>query len=171
MSETIYNPRTGQSMRFLQTAADTGGTLLRIETRNPPTATPEPAHVHPRQESRAEVISGTLLFYVDGEQRRLGPGDALTIPPGTPHFFLSDGDEDAVAIQEFRPALRSEEFFRVLFGMAERGELNEHGKPSLLRFARLGPRFADEIRVVSPPWRVQRAVFALLAPVARLRGY
>lgn len=29
----------------------------------------------------------------------------------------------------------------------------------------------DEIRVVSPPWPVQRVAFAVLAPLARLRGY
>ena len=32
----IRNPRTGQRMRFLRTATDTDGALLRIETVNPP---------------------------------------------------------------------------------------------------------------------------------------
>lgn len=36
----IHNPRTGQRMRFLRTAADTNGARLRIETVNPPTAMP-----------------------------------------------------------------------------------------------------------------------------------
>jgi hypothetical protein len=35
----------------------------------------------------------------------------------------------------------------------------------------LGPRFAREIRVTTPPWLVQRVTFALLAPLARLLGY
>jgi hypothetical protein len=43
--------------------------------------------------------------------------------------------------------------------------------PSLLTLALVGPVFADEIRAVRPPWPVQRAAFALLAPIARLRGY
>ena len=167
----IRNPRTGQRMRFLRTAIDTDGALLRIETVNPPTAVPEPVHVHPRQESRAEVTTGTLCFVMDGVERRLGPGDAITIPAGTPHHFVNDGEEDAVAIQEFRPALRTAEFFEVLFDLAERGELDERGMPSLLRLAVLAPAFAAEIRVVSPPWPVQRAAFALLAPIARRRGY
>jgi hypothetical protein len=34
----------------------------------------------------------------------------------------------------------------------------------------LGPQFADEIRLVTPPWPVQRVGYALLGPVARLRG-
>ncbi len=171
IAREIHNPRTGQRMRFLRTSADTDGALLRIETVNPPTAVAEPMHIHPRQESRAEIVSGTLKFLVDGTERRLGPGEAITIGAGTPHNFVNDGDEDAVAIQEFRPALRTAEFFEALFELARRGELDEHGKPTLLRFAVLGPAFADEIRVLSPPWPVQRAAFALLAPIARVRGY
>ena len=167
----IRNPRTGQRMRFLLTAADTEGELLRIETVNPPTGRAEPMHVHPHQETRAEIVTGTLTFVVAGKERRLGPGEEITIPAGTPHCFVNDGETDAVAIQEARPALRTAEFFETYFALAERGELDEDGKPSVLRFAALGPEFADEIRLTSPPWAVQRAVFALLGPVARLRGY
>ena len=167
----IRNPRTGQRMRFLRTAADTDGELLQIETVNPPTGVPEPVHVHPRQESRVEVIAGTLRFVVDGEERLLGPGDTITIPAGRPHQFVNDGEEDAVAVGDFRPALRTAEFFEVLFDLAERDELDENGMPSLLRLAVLAPAFSEEIRVVSPPWPVQRLAFALLAPIARLRGY
>jgi quercetin dioxygenase-like cupin family protein len=158
-------------MRFLLTAEDTGGELLRMETTNPPGGDAEPLHVHPRQESRAEMVAGTLRFAVGGADRLLGPGDAITIPPGVPHIFLNDGDEDAVAIQEFRPALRSERFFRVYFDLAARGELDERGMPSLLRLGLLGPAFAEEIRVVSPPWPLQRAAYAVLGPIARLRGH
>jgi hypothetical protein len=108
---------------------------------------------------------------VDGRERRLGPGEAITIPAGTPHHFANDGDEDTVAIQEARPALRTGDFFETYFDLAERGEVDEQGKPSLLRFAVLGPAFANEIRLVSPPWPLQRAAFALLGPIARLRGH
>ncbi len=167
----IRNPRTGQRMRFLLTAADTDGELLRVETVNPPSGVVEPLHVHPHQESRAEVVSGTLRFVTDGRERRLGPGEAITIPAGTPHHFANDGAEDAVAIQEFRPAMRTAEFFETYFGMAERGELDEQGKPSLLRSALLGLAFSEEIRLASPPWLLQRVVYGLLAPIARLRGH
>ena len=128
-------------------------------------------HVHPHQESHAEVVSGSLRFVVDGHESRLGAGEAITIPAAAPHHFAADGTEDAVAIQEFRPALRTAEFFEKYFAMAERGELDEHGKPSLLLSALLGPEFAEEIRLVSPPWPLQRAAYALLAPIARMRGY
>lgn len=166
----IHNPRTGQRMRFLLTAADTEGQLLRIETTNPPTETGEPMHVHPHQETRARVVSGTLRFTVDGAERVLEAGDEIVIPAGVPHRFVNDGDEDAVAIQEARPALRLAEFFETYFELAERGELHDDGTPSLLSFARFGPAFADEIRVTQPPWAIQRLLFAVLGPIARRRG-
>ncbi|MBA3807918.1 MAG: cupin domain-containing protein [Solirubrobacterales bacterium] len=159
----IHNVRTGQRMHFLES----DGALLRIETHNPPTGVAEPEHVHPRQESRATVSSGTLLFTVDGVQRRVGPGETLTIPAGTPHYFVNDGSDEAVGIQEFRPALRTEELFRTLFGLAEQGKLDEHGMPSLLTLAALGPKFAEEVRATKPPWALQRIAFALLGPLAR----
>jgi len=43
--------------------------------------------------------------------------------------------------------------------------------PSLLQLAVMIPVFADEIRTTRPPWPVQRAAAAVLAPVARRRGY
>lgn len=108
---------------------------------------------------------------MNGVERRLGPGEVITIRAGTPHHFVNDGEEDGVAIQEFRPALRNAELFETLFDLAASGEIDERGMPSLLRLAVVAPAFADEIRVVSPPWPVQRAAFALLAPIARQRGY
>lgn len=167
----IANPRTGQRMRFLLTAADTDGALLRIETHNPSNAIAEPMHVHPRQDTRAEVVSGALHFVVDGRERRLTAGDSITIPAGVPHRFWNDGDTEAVAIQEARPALRLAEFFETYFQLATDGDMDEHGRPSLLRSAVLGPEFADEIRLVTPPWLLQRIAYTLLAPIAWLCGY
>ena len=80
-------------------------------SRCSPSDTAEPMHVHPLQETRAEMLAGTLLFVVDGEERRIRAGEAITIPAGVPHRFANDGEEDAVAVQEARPALRTQEFF------------------------------------------------------------
>ena len=168
--QEIENPRTGQRMVFLVTGAETGGELLRIECFNPPTGADEPTHVHPRQESRAEVLSGVLRFRVGSESCDVGPGETRTIAPGVPHGFGNHGTEPAHWIQEFRPALRSAEFFESLFALGARGALDDHGMPSLLQLSVSVPAYADEIRVTRPPWAVQRALFALLAPVARRRG-
>jgi quercetin dioxygenase-like cupin family protein len=170
VGEEIENPRTGQRMVFLQTGAETGGELLRIECFNSATGVDEPEHCHPLQESRAEVISGTLRFRVAGEVQEVRAGETHAIPAGVPHSFGNFGDEEAHWIAEFRPALRTDAFFESLFELAARDQLNELGMPSLLQLALSVPAFSQEIRVTKPPWPVQRALFAMLGPIARLRG-
>ena len=170
VGDEIANPRTGQRMVFLQTGADTGGELLRIECFNPATRVDEPEHCHPLQESRTELISGMLRFCVRGEIQEVRAGESHTIPAGVPHFFGNYGEEQAHWIAEFRPALRTDAFFEALFDLAAHDQLNERGMPSLLQLALSVPAFSQEIRVTRPPWPVQRILFALLGPIARLRG-
>lgn len=165
----IENARTGQRKKFLVTAADSNGELLRTEDHSPPGPF-EPVHVHPYQVSTAEVISGSILFVVAGREVRLGPGDRLEIPPGTPHTFRNEGSEEAHWIGDFRPALNIGEFFETLFALSQRGDLDEEGKPSILQVSLSAPVFGRVIRLASPPWPLQRLILAPLAPLARLRG-
>lgn len=169
--QEIFNPRTGQRMRFLQTAAETNGTLLQVETVNPPHRAPEPEHVHPRQESSARVLEGALHFAVAGEVRVVRAGEMLVIPANTPHHFWNDGPEDARAVQEFRPALQIERFFETWFGLARDGKINAKGMPSLLQLAVLLPAYGNEMRPTKPVWPLLKALGWLLGPVGRVRGY
>src|SRR5215203_1694100 len=170
--DEIFNPRTGQRVIFLQTGAETNGELLCSESYYPFAGAVEPEHVHPLQESGAEVISGSLCFRVDGEERQLRVGESITIPANTPHFFWNDAqEEEAHFIGWFRPALEIDRFFESFFGLAQDGKLNEKGLPSMLQLAVMVPHFGDEIRLTSPPWFVQRATFGALAPLGRLLGY
>jgi len=169
--DEIVNPRTGQRMVFLETGEETNGELVRIDTFNPPTGVPEPEHVHPFQESGAEVLSGSLRFHMNGRERSVKAGESITIPANTPHNFWNHGEEVAHAVQWFRPALKTDRFFETFFGLAQDGKLNEKGLPSFFQLAVMVPRFGDEIRLTSPPWAVQKALFGALAPVGRLLGY
>src|SRR5215216_6850049 len=121
MTDSIFNPRTGQRMVFVTETSD----LLEIDTVNPPGGVSEPEHVHPEQESGARVLSGSLTFVVDGVERTVAAGESITIPAGTPHCFRNDGDEDAHALQWMRPALRSRAFFESFFALARDDKLDE----------------------------------------------
>lgn len=169
--DEIVNPRTGQRMVFLETGSETGGESVRIDSYNPPTGVAEPEHVHPFQQSGAEVLSGSLRFRVGDRERSVGAGESITIPANTPHFFWNDGEGEAHSVGWFRPALKTDRFFETFFGLAQDRKLNEEGLPSLLQLAVMVPHFADEIRLTSPPWAFQRALFGILAPVGRVLGY
>jgi hypothetical protein len=154
-------------MTFLEMRED----LLRIDTVNPVTDEREPLHVHPHQESGAELISGSLVFEVDGVQTKLAPGDSISIPANTRHRFWNDGDEDARSIGYFRPALATADFFETLFALAATDKLDARGMPRPLQLAVMVPEFENEIRPLSPPWPVLRAAAVALGPLARARGY
>jgi len=165
--QEILNPRTGQRMRFVQIRDDE----LRIESANPPTDEREPEHVHPNQESRAEVRSGSLVFEVDGKPQRIGPGQSITIPANTPHRFWNESEDPAQSVQTFRPAMGIAAFFETYFELARRGELKAGGDIPLLQVAAMVPVFRNEIRLTRPPWPIVRALTAVLGPIARRRGY
>lgn len=165
--QQISNPRTGQQMTFLEVREE----LLRIDMVNPVADEREPLHVHPHQESGAELISGSLVFEVDGVQRKLAPGESISIPANAPHRFWNDGDEEAHSIGYFRPALATAAFFETLFALAATDQLDAKGMPRPLQLAVMVPEFEKEIRPLSPPWPVLRAAAVLLGPLARTRGY
>lgn len=167
----ILNSRTGQRTVFLQTAADTTGAYLRMESFHPPRQPAEPEHVHPFQESCCEVLSGTLHFRIAGRERVVKPGEIINIPRNVPHYFWNDGGEAAHAVQEFRPALNIEDFFDTYFALARDGQLNEQGIPvRMFHLAVLLREYDQVIRVTQPPRLVQLLLMSL-APFGRLLGY
>jgi mannose-6-phosphate isomerase-like protein (cupin superfamily) len=166
--QQIFNPRTGQRMTFLELREE----LLRIDSANPHNgAEREPGHVHPKQESGAEVISGSLMFEVDGSRSRVGPGESIVIPANTPHRFWNEEAEDAHSIQFFKPALDIASFFETFFALAQQGKLDDKGMPRPLQLAVLVSEFEDELRPLSPPWPLLKALATVLGPLARARGY
>ena len=66
---------------------------------------------------------------------------------------------------------RLEQLIRQLFLSAQDGRTDARGRPRPLHAAVLAQEFADTIRFTSPPRLVQRALFGLLAPVARATGH
>jgi quercetin dioxygenase-like cupin family protein len=169
--DQIINPRTGQVMIFLKTSAETNGELLQIECFSPPNVEREPEHIHPFQENSFEIISGSLVFDVDGKEQIVGPGESINIPANVPHHFWNDGEIDTHYIQEFRPALKIDRFFEIFFALARDGKLNKNGIPNLFHASSIGLPYKDEIRLNKPPWALQYIIYKILAPFGKLMGY
>jgi quercetin dioxygenase-like cupin family protein len=170
--EKIYNPVQGDWIIFRETARDTNGELMRGELIVSPHGS-NPLHVHPDQEEYFKVLSGTLGVQVDDEHRSLGEGEEATVPPGTPHRWYNEADQEEVRVLgEVRPALNTEIFFETLYGLARDGRTDENGVPNQLQFAvMLNGLHKGELYLATPPIAVQKALFALLAPVGKLLGY
>jgi len=170
--DELTNPVTGLRTVFRKTAQDTSGELLRVDWIGSPGWTTGPDHVHPLQEERFEVLSGRLSLRVEGVERVLYEGEALTAPAGSAHAAWNTGDDEVHALVDFRPALRTETAFETLAGLARDGKTNGAGAPrNPLLLALVLHTYEDEIYFVRPPLAVQRVIFGALATVARLLGY
>ena len=89
---------------------------------------------------RREVTEGTAAFRIAGEERTAGPGEVVTVPPGTPHFAWNPTAEPVRLKVEFRPALRWEEFVVRVFALTP-----VTGRPDPVRLAALLREFRREI--------------------------
>ena len=169
--DEIYNPVQGDWIVFRQTARIPSGELLSAELVVSPRGG-NPLHVHPRQEEHFKAVSGTLGIQVGDERRSVGEGEEAVVPPGIPHRWWNEADEEAHVLVELRPALNTETFFETIYGLARDGKTNENGAPNLLQQAvTLNGVNKGEIYLAWPPIPVQRVFLAALAPVGRLLGY
>jgi len=170
-NDKIMNTRTGQIMIFRKTGADTKEELLEIECFNPKSNEREPLHIHPKQESYCEVISGRLHFLIDGKEIILEPGEHLTIASGIPHCFWNEDEDEAHHIQRFVPALNIAGFFDTFFALSRDGKLNKNGIPNLFHASIIILAHKDEIRLANPPWALQYLAYSVLAAIGKLMGY
>jgi quercetin dioxygenase-like cupin family protein len=167
--DTIENPVTGERIVFRQTSADTNGELLQFDLYLRARGFLPAKHVHARQEERPEVVSGSVRYRLQGEERALGAGEAVVLPPGIAHTLWNDAEEEAHLIMDVRPALEVETALETMFGLARDGKTNDKGMPNTLHAALLAREY--ELFLAGPPVAMQRAGTAILAPIARLLGY
>jgi len=169
--DTIHNPITGERVTFLATSADTDGEAVVIETVVQPDGCVAAAHVHPAQSERFAVKSGKLGLKAGREKRTLGPGQFVTVEPGTAHRFWNAGDEPVRFVCEIRPALQFESLLETMFALAADGKTNRKGMPNLLRLAVIANAHFDTVQLPFPPAWLQKAGLVLGAPVGRLLGF
>ena len=159
--ETIEAPTMGHRITWLSNSVSTGGELLRFNLWMRGDASPPPLHVHPRQEERIEVVSGSVLSLSGGVRRVLGPGGTISTAPGEPHTVGPAGQDAVEMIVEFRPALDFERFVERMFALDRAGHLDAKGRGSPLRLATTRPHDA-EFFVPRVPIGLQRAILRAL---------
>ena len=170
--DILEHPVTGERIVVLKTARDTGGEMFQMELTLRPGGFVASEHIHPKQDERFEVISGSLRGHIAGKEWTAGPGETAVVQAGTPHVWWNAGDDELRVLVDFRPALRTEVFFETFFGLAQDGKVNlKTGLPSLLQTAVSAGAFRNEIVSVRPPLVVQKALFGVLGPIGRLLGY
>lgn len=171
---TVRNAFNGET--FIFTHVDEDAPEFRFDVRIAPAGMATGTgrqHLHPRADEEFIVRQGRLRLMVDGAWCELGPGESLVVPRGTPHLFRNGHDGETLFTATFRPGMQ---FLRMFLNMSTNivthpEWYDARGEPPLLLqaltfHAYRGHGYGDGI----PVW-VQRLVFAVLAPVALLKGY
>jgi quercetin dioxygenase-like cupin family protein len=129
-------------------------------------------HIHPHLHERFRVISGRIAVRLNGKERTLDAGEEATAAAGVAHDWWNVGDQPAQVLLEIAPPdPRFETMIATLWGLANAGRTNRRGLPNPLQLSLIGREFDDIIRFTKPPRVIQRTVTAILAPIARARGY
>lgn len=131
------------------------------------------SHIHPKSEEYFTVRAGSLKVVIDGKARLVGPGETVVVPRGRPHYFRNGHDGETLFTIRFEPGMKFLRFF-LEFGTALETHpewYDEKGNSSLLLSALAFNEFPDQIYVAGPPIWLQKLIFAMLAPIARLKGY
>lgn len=168
VGQVIENPVTGETVTFQATREGTGGARLQFEVESRPQGAGPPEHVHVRSRETYDLVAGQLHVRIAGEERIVVAPERVEVPPGVAHTFWNEGPDTARLVVAFEPAGTFEHFLETVYGLAVDGRTNRKGVPNPLQMAVIARHHLDDIALARPPVAVQRAVFALLAPLGRL---
>jgi mannose-6-phosphate isomerase-like protein (cupin superfamily) len=152
-----------------KSTADTQGQSFEAINVIAPGFDGPPLHIHPNAEESYHVIEGTLDVCVDGEWRKLGPGESATVSAGTPHTLKNPHLVEVRLRNVHKPALAFERFFRRMHTLVAEGKLTlpPRNFGSLVRISMLFVEHENEIKSAKPPHTVMR----VLASIGQLLGY
>jgi mannose-6-phosphate isomerase-like protein (cupin superfamily) len=169
-ARTIYNPIVGDHATFLRSTEETGGESLLIRVQLPAHGGAKLArHIHLQSAETFVVTEGELTVENGTEVVVLKVGDSAVVPPGAHHRYLSTSDLPCVFEVELRPAGKSEDGLRVIYGLARDGKSGANSVPRNPLELALTAQYSDIYLTTLPVW-VQQAVFGVLGSIARMRG-
>lgn len=130
-------------------------------------------HVHPRADETFKVTRGALEVVIRGVSTIVNAGSSATVPRGAPHYFKNGVDAETRFTVTFEPAQQHMRFFANFGLICERHPewFSAAGDPPLMAMALKFHLYRDHMYLAVAPIWLQKVLFALLAPVARLRGY
>ena len=101
------------NIKCLISGEETQGRLATFEEIVAPHSGP-PLHTHEDQIEVFHIISGSIVFELEGDRFTVDAGGTAVIPAGKTHSFTNATDQEAVIHFELLPAGKSEVFFEKL---------------------------------------------------------
>ena len=147
--------------------------LLWVELTFDPHAEGPPAHVHTSFPERFHVAEGSISLLIDGEVVVVEVGEEGFVPSHTIHKPYNPNNVPAVVAGPLtRDYALPDEFGVFLtqaYGFFDESPKNSRPPRALFQMSRFSPRYDSWLG--GPPIGLQRALFWVLGPVARILGY
>ena len=168
--EVYSNPASGERGVVILGTHETGGKRIVIDLYLRPGGGMIERHYHPTIHERFKVIQGEVSYTLNGVEASAQPGQTVDIPPGTLHSFWNSGSSEGLIRFDVQPAERFAALIKNGFALAQDGKTDATGKPGILQIALMAREFDDVVRYDMGPRLVQRILFLILTPFARLKG-
>ena len=171
-NDIIENPVIGDKLKFLVTASDSNGELLKVYLWNKAGAQGPPEHLHPKQTETFTIVSGTVGFKCNGQEKILTGGQSITAQKNEMHKFWTIGDTPSEITVELRPALRSEFFLETWYSLAKKGKVKKDSTPrNFLQFMTILYGYYGETFVAGPPILLQKLMAKIFGGLGKMLGY
>lgn len=171
VGEVWENPVTGERAAILELPWDNPARRVTGELTALVGARVMGEHRHPALTEQFTVLEGELTVRLNGRTSILRQGEMAVVEPDVWHDWWNAGERDARVRVEVTPGERFVHMIETFFGLARLGHTGRKGMPSPLQLAVSAQEFSDIMVFRSPPLAVQRAIFGVLSPIARWRGY
>ena len=165
--QTFYSEAEG----LRQTVVKHEEGLVYCELVMYPHAPGPPKHIHARFDEHFATTNGTLSVWLDGEVKKVNPGETLQVLRGVPHKPFNETSDTLY----LRGTIALPEKF--VFGLVQvYGLMDSHpdfGKmpATLFMMAPIQQAGFDSFLAEGPPVVIQRIMSFLLTPASRLMGY
>jgi len=111
----------GLCLRFLQSKAETDGSLDLFEMTVEPDARMPVPHYHESWDETVYGLAGVITFRVDGNDVALGPGKTVFIRRGIVHAFSNRSPEPATCLCILSPGILGAGYFREMAALLAAG--------------------------------------------------
>ncbi len=134
MNRTIHNPIVNDTVTFLQTSAESGGTCTELELKVLPGGGNAPPF-HQTYTETFTVLRGVLTLELDrGLRKTLSAGESYVIEAGQTHSYHNETNEPLWCRNRLTPGSEGfESTLRILYGLAADGLTRRTGIPTRLQ--------------------------------------
>ena len=165
--QQLYSKTEG----FRQTVIKQENGHVHCSLEMEPYAAGPPKHIHTDFDETFRIENGELTVWVNGEIRKLHPGEVLHIPKGTPHQPYNE-TADTIRLKEAFAFPEKFAFHLVqVYGVMDSQPEFAHSPRAILQMPLFQSHGFDSYIAEGPPVFVQKAMGFVVTPLARLLGY